>query len=78
MLVERSNLVNVAKLCIKNLIESALAESRTLDDEHVPLQQLFVVMEHIFSHGLKCKRFGARLRYILFNEMRGDTTWEWV
>ncbi|XP_071808482.1 RUN and FYVE domain-containing protein 2-like isoform X3 [Asterias amurensis] len=56
MLVERSNLVNVAKLCIKNLIESALAESRTLDDEHVPLQQLFVVMEHIFSHGLKSKK----------------------
>ncbi|XP_022102696.1 RUN and FYVE domain-containing protein 2-like isoform X2 [Acanthaster planci] len=56
MLVERSNLLNVAKLCIKNLIESALAEARTLDDEHVPLQQFFVVMEHILSHGLKSKK----------------------
>ncbi|XP_038061877.1 RUN and FYVE domain-containing protein 2-like [Patiria miniata] len=56
MLVERSNLLNVAKLCIKNLIESALADARTLDDEHFPLQQFFVVMEHILSHGLKSKK----------------------
>ncbi|XP_072038427.1 RUN and FYVE domain-containing protein 2-like isoform X2 [Amphiura filiformis] len=56
VLVERSNLLNVAKLSIKNLIESALEEARTLDNEHVPLQQFFVVMEHVLSHGLKGKK----------------------
>lgn len=45
--------MNVAKLCIKTLIESALEEARTLGDDHVPLQQFFVVMEHVLNHGLK-------------------------
>ncbi|XP_071952790.1 RUN and FYVE domain-containing protein 2-like isoform X2 [Antedon mediterranea] len=57
VLVERANLLNIAKLCIKALIESALEEGRILDDEHIPLQQFFVVMEHILAHGLKGKKF---------------------
>ncbi|KAJ8023191.1 RUN and FYVE domain-containing protein 2 [Holothuria leucospilota] len=56
VLVERANLLNVAKLCIKTLIESALEEARTLGDDHVPLQQFFVVMEHVLNHGLKGKK----------------------
>ncbi|XP_071830033.1 RUN and FYVE domain-containing protein 2-like isoform X2 [Apostichopus japonicus] len=56
VLVERTNLLNVAKLCIKTLIESALEEARTLGDDHVPLQQFFVVMEHVLNHGLKGKK----------------------
>ncbi|XP_041485704.1 RUN and FYVE domain-containing protein 2-like isoform X1 [Lytechinus variegatus] len=56
VLVERANLLNVAKLCIKTLIESAMEEARILDDEYVPLQQFFVVMEHVMNHGVKGKK----------------------
>ncbi|XP_073452563.1 RUN and FYVE domain-containing protein 2 isoform X3 [Aquarana catesbeiana] len=51
--VERANLLNMAKLSIKGLIESALGYGRTLDSDYPPLQQFFVVMEHCLKHGLK-------------------------
>lgn len=51
--VERANLLNMAKLSIKGLIESALSFGRTLDSDYPPLQQFFVVMEHCLKHGLK-------------------------
>uniref|UniRef100_A0A8C5LHP9 FYVE-type domain-containing protein n=1 Tax=Jaculus jaculus TaxID=51337 RepID=A0A8C5LHP9_JACJA len=51
--VERANLLNMAKLSIKGLIESALSSGRTLDSDYPPLQQFFVVMEHCLKHGLK-------------------------
>ncbi|MEQ2216056.1 hypothetical protein XENOCAPTIV_010006 [Xenoophorus captivus] len=44
--IERLNLMNMAKLSIKGLIESALNLGRTLDSDYAPLQQFFVVMEH--------------------------------
>uniref|UniRef100_A0A674J8I6 RUN domain-containing protein n=1 Tax=Terrapene triunguis TaxID=2587831 RepID=A0A674J8I6_9SAUR len=50
---ERANLLNMAKLSIKGLIESALSFGRTLDSDYPPLQQFFVVMEHCLKHGLK-------------------------
>lgn len=50
---ERMNLMNMAKLSIKGLIESALNLGRTLDSDYAPLQQFFVVMEHCLKHGLK-------------------------
>lgn len=53
--VERANLLNMAKLSIKGLIESALSFGRTLDSDYPPLQQFFVVMEHCLKHGLKGK-----------------------
>ncbi|KAB1271541.1 RUN and FYVE domain-containing protein 2 [Camelus dromedarius] len=53
--VERANLLNMAKLSIKGLIESALSFGRTLDSDYPPLQQFFVVMEHCLKHGLKEK-----------------------
>uniref|UniRef100_A0A3Q1B286 RUN and FYVE domain containing 2 n=1 Tax=Amphiprion ocellaris TaxID=80972 RepID=A0A3Q1B286_AMPOC len=43
----RANLLNMAKLSIKGLIESALSFGRTLDSDYPPLQQFFVVMEHL-------------------------------
>jgi hypothetical protein len=52
---ERMNLMNMAKLSIKGLIESALNLGRTLDSDYAPLQQFFVVMEHCLKHGLKGK-----------------------
>ena len=53
MVVERSNLFTVFKLVTKELIDSSLSHGRMLDDEHVPLQQFFVVLEHILRHGIK-------------------------
>ncbi|OCT71807.1 hypothetical protein XELAEV_18034784mg [Xenopus laevis] len=54
--VERTNLLNMAKLSIKSLIESALSFGRTLDTDYPPLQQFFVVMEHCLRHGLKVRK----------------------
>lgn len=56
MTMERANLLNMAKLSIKGLIESALSFGRTLDSDYPPLQQFFVVMEHCLKHGLRGKR----------------------
>ncbi|XP_060782288.1 RUN and FYVE domain-containing protein 2 isoform X2 [Neoarius graeffei] len=56
MAMERANLLNMAKLSIKGLIESALSFGRTLDSDYPPLQQFFVVMEHCLKHGLKVKK----------------------
>uniref|UniRef100_A0A2K6QUV4 RUN domain-containing protein n=1 Tax=Rhinopithecus roxellana TaxID=61622 RepID=A0A2K6QUV4_RHIRO len=46
MAKEHMNLMNMAKLNIKGLVESALNLERTLDSDYAPLQQFFVVMEH--------------------------------
>ncbi|XP_053547575.1 RUN and FYVE domain-containing protein 2 [Bombina bombina] len=54
--VERTNLLNMAKLSIKGLIESALSFGRSLDSDYPPLQQFFVVMEHCLKHGLKVRK----------------------
>uniref|UniRef100_A0A4W3JQE0 RUN and FYVE domain containing 2 n=1 Tax=Callorhinchus milii TaxID=7868 RepID=A0A4W3JQE0_CALMI len=56
MAIERANLLNMANLSIKGLIESALSFGRTLDSDYAPLQQFFVVMEHCLKHGLKVKK----------------------
>ena len=56
MAVERSNLMTVCKLVVKELIDSSMAHGRMLDDEHVPLQQFFVVLEHVLRHGIKRKK----------------------
>lgn len=50
---ERANLMNMMKLSIKILIQSALSLGRTLDSDFPPLQQFFVVLEHCLKHGLK-------------------------
>lgn len=50
---ERANLMNMMKLSIKTLIQSALSLGRTLDSDFPPLQQFFVVLEHCLKHGLK-------------------------
>lgn len=45
--------MNVSKLIIKEVIDSSLSHGRMLDDNHVPLQQFFIVLEHVLRHGLK-------------------------
>ncbi|GFU38919.1 RUN and FYVE domain-containing protein 2 [Nephila pilipes] len=54
--IERSNLLNVIKLVVKELIESSLKYGRQLDSDHVPLQHFFILMEHAMRHGLKPKK----------------------
>ncbi|CAL1534204.1 unnamed protein product [Lymnaea stagnalis] len=54
--IERANLLNVSKLLIKELIDSSLAHGRMLDDDYIPLQQFFIVLEHVLRHGLKPKK----------------------
>ena len=35
-----------------------MAHGRMLDDDHVPLQQFFVVLEHVLRHNIKRKYTG--------------------
>ncbi|XP_029073468.1 RUN and FYVE domain-containing protein 1 isoform X4 [Monodon monoceros] len=56
MMEERVNLMHMMKLSIKVLLQSALSLGRSLDADHAPLQQFFVVMEHCLKHGLKVKK----------------------
>ncbi|KAM9312766.1 RUN and FYVE domain-containing protein 1-like [Gastrophryne carolinensis] len=53
---ERTNLMNMMKISIKVLIQSALNLGRSLDSDYPPLQQFFVIMEHCLKHGLKVKK----------------------
>ena len=55
MTIERSNLLTVCKLVIKELIGSSLKHGRMIDDDHAPLQQFFVVLEHALRHRIKRK-----------------------
>ena len=55
--IERANLLNLSKLCIKNLIESSLKLGRTLGEDHGPLEQFFVIIEHVLRHGLRGNAF---------------------
>nr|CAG4648582.1 EOG090X043H [Polyphemus pediculus] len=54
--VERTNLVNLCKLIVKELIESSLQYGRMLDSDFVPLQHFFIVLEHALRHGLRPKK----------------------
>lgn len=56
MAVERSNLLSVCKMLIKDLIDSSLKKGRMIDDNHEPFQQFFIVIEHILMHGIKTKK----------------------
>lgn len=67
--IERCNLLNVSKLIIKEVIDSSLSHGRMLDDNHVPLQQFFIVLEHVLRHGLK------RTFYALFFKKRYKCIW---
>ena len=51
--VERRNLLNLTKLAVKSLIESAISSGKAQDDSNFPLQQLFIVLEHVLRHILK-------------------------
>ena len=55
-LVERSNLVSILRLVIKEVIDSSLRFGRQLDSDHIPLQHFFIVLEHVLRHGLKPKK----------------------
>lgn len=54
--VERTNLVNLCKLIVKELIDSSIQYGRMLDSDFVPLQHFFIVLEHALRHGLRPKK----------------------
>ena len=54
--IEKSNLVNIMKLVIREVLESSLSFGRQLDSDFIPLQHFFVVLEHVLRHGFKPKR----------------------
>lgn len=54
--IERSNLVNICKLVVKELLEQSIRFGRQLDSDHLPLQHFFIVLEHVLRHGLKPKK----------------------
>ncbi|XP_046967076.1 protein RUFY3 isoform X3 [Vanessa cardui] len=56
VVIERSNLVNISKLIVKELIEQSLRFGRMLDSDHLPLHHFFIVLEHVMRHGLKPKK----------------------
>ena len=56
MIIERSNLVNILKLVIKEVIDSSMKFGRQLDSDHIPLQHFFIVLEHALRHGLRPKK----------------------
>lgn len=56
MQIEKSNLVNILKLVIKEVLDSSLRFGHQLDSDHIPLQHFFIVLEHVLKHGLKPKK----------------------
>ena len=53
--IERRNLLNIVKLTVKVLIESAMRKGQPMDDNNSNLQQLFTAIEHSLRHRLKGK-----------------------
>jgi len=60
LVVERNNLVSISQLVIKNLVDSTLKSGRMVDEDNIPLQQFFVLINMVFKHGFKS---GRRLIY---------------
>lgn len=58
--IERSNLVNICKLVVKELLEQSVRYGRMLDSDHLPLQHFFIVIEHVLGHGLRTKKVCRR------------------
>ena len=55
MLLERSNMLSVLKLVVKQLIDSSLSQGCVLEDVQGPLLQFFTIMESMMCHGIKCE-----------------------
>ena len=53
--IERTNLLNIGKICIKTLIDESMTigTGRVLTEEFSTLEQFLIVLEHILRHGLK-------------------------
>lgn len=51
--IERSNLVSLMKLVVKDLIESSMKYGRVVDSHNLPLNHFFILLEHVMRHGLK-------------------------
>lgn len=72
--IERSNLVNICKLVVKELLEQSVRYGRMLDSDHLPLQHFFIVIEHVLGHGLRTKKVKINGIYIATTEWTTTTT----
>eukprot|EP01134_Creolimax_fragrantissima_P003049 CFRG3049T1 len=54
--VQRSNLLYMARLAIKRLIESGMSLRHQLTEKDVSVQQFCVMVEHTLQHGLKVRK----------------------
>ena len=53
MSIERSNMLSILKLVVKQLIDMSLSKGGMLDDFPGPLLQFFTVLESILCHAMK-------------------------
>jgi RUN and FYVE domain-containing protein 1/2 len=56
VLIERSNLINILKLVLREVLDSSVKFGCQLESDHIPLQHFFITIEHIFEHGMKSKK----------------------
>ena len=54
--IERLNLINLAKLCIKRVIEFTSTQGTSIDDFSPQIQELFILLESCMRHRLKSER----------------------
>jgi len=54
--IERTNLVCISQLVVKNVVDTSLRTGRQLDSDNLPLHQLFIVLDLCLRHGLKSGR----------------------
>lgn len=51
--IEKRNLLNLTKLSVKILIETAIKKPQTFNDSNLQLRQLLLALEHCLRHKLK-------------------------
>lgn len=54
--VERTNLVNIMKLIVKDLIETPIKHGRVIDLDNVSLRHFLILIEYVMRHGLKSRK----------------------
>lgn len=54
--VERSNLVRLSQLVVKEVVDVSMRTGVQLEQDHVPLHHLLILIEHCLRHGLRVKK----------------------
>jgi len=54
--LERSNLVRLSQLVVKEVVDSGMRTGLQLENDHIPLHHLLILIEHCLRHGLGVKK----------------------